>query len=68
MSQGPKAPANTRTIRLKSANDNGRSGGLGAKVLIPKDLPVTQSEIEVFAALLDDLICRAANDNEGQPE
>jgi len=37
-------------------------------VLIPKDLPITQTEIEVFALLLDDLAGLAANDNEVQPE
>ena len=35
---------------------------------IPKDLPITQMEIEVFALLLDDLAGLAANDNEVQPE
>jgi len=39
-----------------------------AKVLIAKDLPVTQTEIEVFAMLLDDLAGLAANDNEVQPK
>ena len=39
-----------------------------AKVLIPRDLPITQTEIEVFALLLDDLVSLAANDNKGQPE
>lgn len=46
------------------ANDNDEVGKLRAKVLIPKDLPVTQVEIEVFALLLDDLAGLAANDNE----
>jgi hypothetical protein len=41
---------------------------LGAKVLIPRDLPITQTELEVFALLLDDLINLAANDNKGQQE
>ena len=50
------------------ANDDRRAGGLRAKVLIPRDLPVTQVEIEVFALLLDDLAGLAANDNEEPPE
>ena len=50
------------------ANDNADIGKLRAKVLIPKNLPVTQVEIEVFALLLDDLADLAANDNQEQPE
>lgn len=50
------------------ANDDGDTGKLRAKVLIPKDLPVMQVEIEVFALLLDDLAGLAANDNEVPPE
>jgi hypothetical protein len=38
------------------------------KVLIPKDLPVTQAEIELFALLVDDLMALAANDNEEPPK
>lgn len=52
----------------KPANDDGGTGKLRAKVLIAKDLPVTQVEIEVFALLLDDLADLAANDNQEQPE
>jgi hypothetical protein len=51
----------------KPANDNGMARRLRAKVLIPSDLPVTQTEIEVFALLLDDLKDLAANDNEEVP-
>jgi hypothetical protein len=36
------------------------------QVLIPRDLPLTQTEIEVFALLLDDWDGLAANDNEEQ--
>lgn len=50
------------------ANDNGRGVRLRAKVLVPKDLPVTQMEIEVFALLLDDLKGLVTNDNEDRPE
>jgi hypothetical protein len=65
----PKPPASRRAIPVpKPANDNGAAASLGAKVLIPKHLPITQTEIEVFALLLDDLPSLAANDNEGQPE
>jgi hypothetical protein len=46
-----------------AANDGGRSRKMRAKVLIARDLPVTQIEIEVFALLLDDLGALAANDN-----
>ena len=52
----------------KPANDVGGTGKLQVKVLIPKDLPVTIVEIEVFALLLDDLADLAANDNEEPPE
>jgi hypothetical protein len=59
-----------RTKRLpKPANDNApRTGALRSEVLIPADLPITQAEIEVFAALMDDLAALAANDNEEVPE
>lgn len=64
-----KPPLSKRGSTLAPpANDNGKAGGLAAKVLIPRDLPITQTEIEVFALLLDDLVCLAANDNKGQPE
>ena len=49
----------------KPANDNEfRSGGMLAIVTIPKDSPILQVEIEVFAHLLDDWAGIAANDNE----
>ena len=49
----------------KPANDNEScSGGMCAIVTIPKDSPLLQVEIEVFAALLDDWTAMAANDNE----
>ena len=64
-----RPPERESAIRLPSpANDHGGAGKLRAKVLIPKDLPVTQMEIEVFALLLDDLDGLVANDNEEQPE
>ena len=49
----------------KPANDNEScSGGMRAIVTIPKDSPIMQVEIEVFAFLLDDWTAIAANDNE----
>jgi hypothetical protein len=49
----------------KPANDNKpQLADLCSEVLIPADLPITQVEIEVFAALLDDWSGIAANDNE----
>ena len=59
-----RAPKNPRQISLPvAANDSGRGRRMRAKVLMRKDLPVTQIEIEVFALLLDDLGDLAANDN-----
>lgn len=61
-----RPPEREAAIRLSQpANDHGTAGAgkLRAKVLIPRDLPVTQMEIEVFALLLDDLKDFAANDN-----
>jgi hypothetical protein len=60
-------PAGKRPSRLpKPANDNeSLSGNLRAEVLIPKDLPITQTEVEVFAFLLDDWAGIPANDNGG---
>lgn len=61
-----RPPDRDSAIRLPHpANDNRPTGKLRTKVLFPKDLPVTQTEIEVFALLLDDLAGLAANDNEG---
>ena len=69
MPRDPVPPPPERVIPLpKPANDNGPPRRLRAKVLIPKDLPITQMEIEVFALLLDDLSSLAANDNEVEPE
>ena len=52
----------------RPANDNQpKEALLRAMVLIPEDFPVTQAEIEVFAALLDDWEALAANDNK-EPE
>jgi hypothetical protein len=52
----------------KPANDNKRrSGDMFAIVTIPKDSPILQVEIEVFALLLDDWDGIAANDNEEPP-
>ena len=69
MPRDPVPPPPERVIPLpKPANDNGPPRRFRAKVLIPKDLPITQMEIEVFALLLDDLAGLAANDNEVQPE
>ncbi|HXJ01390.1 MAG TPA: hypothetical protein VNH44_09205 [Micropepsaceae bacterium] len=54
-----------RTVHLRSANDNKpQFPRFRCEVLLPQDLPVTQVEIEVFAALLDDWVGLAANDNE----
>lgn len=65
---GPPVP--TRGTRLpRPANDNkSRPDALRAEVLIPKEIAITQSEIEVFAILLDDWEGLAANDNEGPKE
>ena len=52
-----------RSTNPKPANDNGRAG-MTAEVSIPGDLPLTQTEIEVFADLLDDWPVTPANDNE----
>jgi hypothetical protein len=53
----------------KPANDNqSPPGGMLAIVTIPKDSPVLQAEIEVFALLLDDWGGIAANDNEDVPK
>ena len=69
MPHDPDPPPRERLIPLpKPANDNCPARRVRAKVLIPKDLPITQTEIEVFALLLDDLAGLAANDNEVQPE
>ena len=47
------------------ANDNEPCPGrMRAVVMIPKDSPITQVEIEVIAFLLDDWSAIAANDNE----
>ena len=47
------------------SNDNGpQDSGLKVKVVIPDDIPVTQVEIEVFAALLDSWPETPVNDNE----
>jgi len=56
---GPNACSDTHIPRIdisKPANSNARrdTGKLTAEILIPKDLPITQIEIEVVAALLDD--------------
>ena len=50
----------------KPANDNEGLGQLRAEVLLSRDLPITQVEIEVFALLIEDLSGLAANDNEDQ--
>ena len=53
----------------KPANDNqSRSSGMLAIVTIPKDSPILQVEIEVFALLLDDWDGNAVNDNEELPK
>lgn len=46
-------------------DDRPKAKGLHVEVRIDPDLPITQTEIEVFAALLDDWGGLAANDNEG---
>ena len=48
------------------ANDN--DARLRAIVLIPANSPITQVEIEVFSALIDDWVGLGANDNEEQPK
>lgn len=57
---GPKVLSSANP---KPANDNGPAA-LSAEILIPCDLPLTQTEIEVFAFLLDDWPATPANDNE----
>lgn len=60
----PRAPGGPRRPR-PPANDNTRQANpLGAEVLIPADTPITDGEIEVLAALLDDWDMSFANDNE----
>ena len=59
----PTDASKTRT----AANDNGRKK-LRVHVQIPRNLPITQAEIEVVSALLNDLIQNAANDNEGRED
>jgi hypothetical protein len=57
------------TSGKKPANDNeSRSRRMRAVVTIPKDLPILQAEVEVFALLLDDWDGIAANDNEELPK
>jgi hypothetical protein len=69
VSRDPALPTSKRAKSLlKAANDNGVGRRIRAKVLMPKHLPITQAEIEVFALLLDDLANLVANDNEEQPE
>jgi hypothetical protein len=59
------APGEKPTSFQKAANDNhSPPGGMLAIVTIPKDSPILQAEIEVFAHLLDDWDGIAANDNE----
>lgn len=61
----PGLPPGKRAASLpEPANDNGRARRLRAQVLISHDLPISQTEIEVFAMLMDDLVSVAANDNE----
>ena len=51
------------------ANDNTpQSAILRVKVLIPKDFPIIQTEIEVFGVLLDDWAAMATNDNGELPK
>ena len=69
MPHDPAPPTRERAISLpEPANDNAARRKIRAKVLIARHLPVTQTEIEVFALLLDDLASLAANDNEDKPE
>lgn len=57
------------TFFQKPANDNEPCfGGMRAVMTIPKDLPILQVEVEVFALLLDDWEGIAANDNEELPK
>jgi hypothetical protein len=62
----PVIPLHKHATRFSTpANDNGRTRRMRAKVLIARNLPVTQAEVEVFALLVDDLAGFATNDNEG---
>ncbi|MDE2265633.1 MAG: hypothetical protein KGL29_07005 [Alphaproteobacteria bacterium] len=63
MSRRP--PITGKTALPTPANDNDvLCGPIVVKVLIPSDLPITQTEIEVLAALIEDCPTLAANDNE----
>ena len=64
----PRKP--TRRVRLPSLSNDNQLGSrsIRAVVEIPSDLPITQSEIDVFSALLDDWDCPGANDNQGPGE
>jgi len=65
----PGPPPHRRATPLpEPANDNGKTRRIRADVLIASDLPVSQTEIEVFALLMDDLASLAANDNEVQSQ
>lgn len=62
MSEAPSPPA-AKGLPAPS-NDNGsQRKPLKAIVLVPVDLPIVRSEVEVIAALLDASLF-AANDNE----
>jgi hypothetical protein len=63
----PLFPNPKRAMPLpEAANDNSTARKLRARVLISGQLPITQTEIEVFALLLDDLASLVANDNEDE--
>jgi hypothetical protein len=57
---GPKV---LNSANVVPANDN-CPANMAAEVLISSNLPLTQTEIEVFAVLLDDWPDAPANDNE----
>jgi hypothetical protein len=59
-----RTPSHNARLPVPVNDNEPPRGPLVAKVLVPKDLPITQMEIEVFSALLDDWTSTAANDNE----
>lgn len=60
----PRVPRDRIRLPLPANDNKPVLRGLRTVVLIPADSPIAQSEIEVFAALLDDWEDLAANDNE----
>jgi len=64
VSKNPSHPRHQARLPCPANDNPRRTGALDVEVLIPADSPITQAEIEVFAALLDDWDSLADNDNE----